>query len=205
MLYKIGKNELVNWSSNTLSQRSKQLTTVSALYTIAETLSKDKGWTSKTMPENQEDIDEAFDENVQFWEELLGGMDTYKKYLELTREDKPISSLREENLLMKPVTHMSLAHVAYFAKQKGIEWKDVVEKLNKVDWSMDNSIWFNILVIPAKKKKVITGKESIRAAGMVISYMVMGDKMKQTEVENVREIIRNARNNEDDSLPEIIR
>ena len=44
-----------------------------------------------------------------------------------------------------------------------------------------------------------------RAAGMVISYMVMGDKMKQTEVENVREIIRNARNNEDDSLPEIIR
>lgn len=205
VLYKIGKNELVNWSSNTLSQRSKQLTTVSALYTIAETLSKDRGWTSKTMPENQEDIDEVFDENAQFWEELLGGMDTYKKYLELTREDKPISSLREENLLMKPVTHMSLAHVAYFAKQKGIEWKDVVEKLNKVDWSMDNSIWFNILVIPAKKKKVITGKESIRAAGMVISYMVMGDKMKQTEVETVREIIRNARNNEDDSLPEIIR
>lgn len=205
VLYKIGKNELVNWSSNTLSQRSKQLTTVSALYTIAETLSKDRGWTSKTMPENQEDIDEVFDENAQFWEELLGGMVTYKKYLELTREDKPISSLREENLLMKPVTHMSLAHVAYFAKQKGIEWKDVVEKLNKVDWSMDNSIWFNILVIPAKKKKVITGKESIRAAGMVISYMVMGDKMKQTEVETVREIIRNARNNEDDSLPEIIR
>lgn len=205
VLYKIGKNELVNWSSNTLSQRSKQLTTVSALYTIAETLSKDRGWTSKTMPENQEDIDEVFDENVQFWEELLGGMDTYKKYLELTREDKPISSLREENLLMKPVTHMSLAHVAYFAKQKSVEWKDVVEKLNKVDWSMDNSIWFNILVIPAKKKKVITGKESIRAAGMVISYMVMGDSMKQTEVETVREIIRNARNNEDDSLPEIIR
>ena len=205
VLYKIGKNELVNWSSNTLSQRSKQLTTVSALYTIAETLSKDRGWTSKTMPENQEDIDEVFDENVQFWEVLLGGMDTYKKYLELTREDKPISSLREENLLMKPVTHMSLAHVAYFAKQKGVEWKDVVEKLNKVDWSMDNSIWFNILVIPAKKKKVITGKESIRAAGMVISYMVMGDSMKQTEVETVREIIRNARNNEDDSLPEIIR
>ena len=38
ILEKIGKNELVNWSSNTLSQRSKQLTTVSALYTIAETL-----------------------------------------------------------------------------------------------------------------------------------------------------------------------
>ena len=47
VLEKVGKNELVNWKSNTLSQRSKQLTTVSALYTIAETLSKDKGWPAK--------------------------------------------------------------------------------------------------------------------------------------------------------------
>lgn len=204
VLAKIGKNELVNWSSNTLSQRSKQLTTVSALYTIAETMSKDRGWTAKTMPENEENIDEVFQENVVFWEELLAGMDTYKKYLDFTREDKPISSLRDENLLMKPVTHMALAHVAYFAKQKGVAWKDIVSKLNRVDWSMDNSIWFNILVIPAKKKKVITGKESIRAAGMVISYMVMGDSMTNSEKNEVREIISNSTNGERNDLPQLI-
>ncbi len=202
VLHKIGKNELVNWSSNTLSQRSKQLTTVSALYTIAETMSKDRGWSPKVMPADIDAIEEAFQENVEFWQKLLDGMHVYQEYLELTREDKPISALREDNLLMKPVTHMALAHVAYFAKQKGKEWSDVVAKLDKVDWSMDNSVWFNILVIPAKKKKVITGKESIRAAGMVIAYMVMGDTMTNAEVNEVKDIIKNSTNGKSDALPE---
>ena len=202
VLEKVGKNELVNWKSNTLSQRSKQLTTVSALYTIAETLSKDKGWSAKVMPSDEDEIEEAFDENTEFWTELLNGMDVYQEYLDLTRKDKPISNLRDQNLLMKPVTHMALAHVAYFAKKHRAAWGDVVAKLNKVNWSMDNSVWFNILVIPAKKKKVITGKESIRAAGMVISYMVMSDKMSVAEVEEVKEIISNATNAQSNDLPE---
>lgn len=202
VLEKVGKNELVNWKSNTLSQRSKQLTTVSALYTIAETLSKDKGWSAKVMPSDEDEIEEAFDENTEFWTELLNGMDVYQEYLDLTRKDKPISNLRDQNLLMKPVTHMALAHVAYFAKKHSAAWGDVVAKLNKVNWSMDNSVWFNILVIPAKKKKVITGKESIRAAGMVISYMVMSDKMSVAEVEEVKEIISNATNAKSNDLPE---
>ena len=205
VLHKIGKNELVNWSSNTLSQRSKQLTTVSALYTIAETISKDRGWSAKIMPTDEEAIEEVFEENTNFWKQLLSGMHVYREYLYLTQDDKPISQLREDNLLMKPVTHMALAHVAYFAKQKGMEWSDIVEKLDKVDWSMDNAVWFNILVIPAKKKKVITGKESIRAAGMVISYMVMGDVMTNAEIHEVKEIIKNSTNGTSDKLPEKIR
>lgn len=204
VLHKIGKNELVNWSSNTLSQRSKQLTTVSALYTIAETISKDRGWSAKVMPSDDDAIEEVFEENTDFWKQLLEGMSVYREYLVLTKLDKPISQLREDNLLMKPVTHMALAHVAYFAKQKGIEWSDVVTKLDKVDWSMDNSVWFNILVIPAKKKKVITGKESIRAAGLVISYMVMGDTMTHAEINEVKEIIRNSTNGKSDQLPDKI-
>ena len=204
VLSKIGNIELVNWSSNTLSQRSKQLTTVSALYTIAETLAKDKEWNAKVMPPDEEEIEEAYEENASFWKILLSGMSDYQKYIELTKANRTISELREDNLLMKPVTHMALAHVAYYAKKKGISWTKVVSKLNRVDWSMDNSIWFNILVIPAKKKKVITGKESIRAAGMVISYMVMGKSMTVAEVNEVREIIKNSTNEQSDKLPNMI-
>lgn len=193
---------ILNWTSNTLSQRSKQLTTVSALYTIAETLSKDRGWSAKTMPADEDEIEEAYQENTNFWSELLSGLSVYRQYLELTKADKPVSKLRENNLLMKPVTHMALAHVAYMAGKKGAEWKDVVAKLDKVDWSMENSLWFNILVVPATKKKVITGKESIRAAGMVISYMVMGECMNKDEVIEVRNIIQNASNGERNELPQ---
>lgn len=205
ILHKIGKNELVNWSSNTLSQRSKQLTTVSALYTIAETISKDRGWSSKSMPSDETAINEVFEENTDFWKQLLDGLTIYREYLELTKLDKPVSQLRADNLLMKPVTHMALAHVAFMAKQKGILWKDIVSKLDKIDWSMNNSTWFNILVIPAKKKKVITGKESVRAAGMVISYMVMGDVMNNDEINEVRDIIKNSTNGLSEQLPELIK
>ena len=204
VLSKIGNIELVNWSSNTLSQRSKQLTTVSALYTIAETLAKDKEWNAKVMPLDEEEIEEAYEENASFWEALLYGMDEYQEYIELTKDNKTISELREDNLLMKPVTHMALAHVAYFAKKKGIEWTDVVSRLNQVNWSMNNSVWFNILVIPAKKKKVITGKEAIRAAGMVISYMVMGKSMTVAEVNEVRDIIKNSTNGQSNKMPDMI-
>ena len=78
VLHKIGKNELVNWSSNTLSQRSKQLTTVSALYTIAETISKDRGWSAKVMPSDDDAIEEVFEENTDFWKQLLEGMSVYR-------------------------------------------------------------------------------------------------------------------------------
>ena len=203
VLQKINNIDLVNWKSNTLSQRSKQLTTVSALYTIAEILLKDEGFSAKMLPD-EDAIEAGIQENEKFWEALLEGIDVYKKYLALTRMDKPVSSLRNENLLMKPVTQMALAHVAYMAKQKKISWRDTVEKINKVDWSFDNSLWFNLLTIGSAQKKMITGKESVRAAGMVISYLVMGNKMTDAEVRCVKEIIRNARNNEDDSLPDMV-
>ena len=203
VLQKINNIDLVNWKSNTLSQRSKQLTTVSALYTIAEILLKDEGFSAKMLPD-EDAIEAGIQENEKFWEALLEGIDVYKKYLALTRMDKPVSSLRNENLLMKPVTQMALAHVAYMAKQKKISWRDTVEKINEVDWSFDNSLWFNLLTIGSAQKKMITGKESVRAAGMVISYLVMGNKMTDAEVRSVKEIIRNARNNEDDSLPDMV-
>ena len=52
--------------------------------------------------------------------------------------------------------------------------------------------------------EVITGKESIRSAGMVIAYMTIGNRMTRSEVDDVRQIIRNARNDENAPLPSVI-
>ena len=136
----------------------------------------------------------------------MKGLDTYKDYLSrLELKDSKISELRTKNLLMKPVTQMSLAHVAYYANSKGTEWDSVVKDLNRVDWSFDNKAFFNLLVTGTAKRKMITGKESIRDAGRVISYMVMGEKMSKTEIQEIRDIIRVASNNTDDSLPDIVK
>lgn len=203
VLAPIGKCELVNWKSNTLSQRSKQLTTVSALYTIAETILKEKGYSSKLLP-SQEEQEVSYEEITEFWRELLDETDVYKEYLELTKADKPVSLLREQNLLMKPVTQMALAHVAALAKKKGVSWKEVVIKLNRIDWSFENKLWFNILIIGSAQKKMITGKESIKSAGMIISYLIMGDKMTKSEIGDVHKIIRDAHDNQEEPLPQMV-
>lgn len=131
VLAPIGKCELVNWKSNTLSQRSKQLTTVSALYTIAETILKEKGYSSKLLP-SQEEQEVSYEEIVEFWRELLAETDVYKEYLELTKADKPVSLLREQNLLMKPVTQMALAHVAALAKKKVFHGRKLLPSLTRL-------------------------------------------------------------------------
>lgn len=119
----MGKIDLVNWKSNTLSQRSKNLTTLSALYTIAETILKDKNYSSKVLPIT-EDLEEAYKQVASFWSVSLENIQVFQKYLELTRDDLPVSKLREENLLLKPVTQMALAHAALLAKRHSIEWSD---------------------------------------------------------------------------------
>jgi len=192
--------ELVNWKSNTLSLRSKQLTTLSALYTIADTLLKDKKFSAKALP-REDEIESAYREVSDFWGILLKNLETFQEYIWLTQNDRTISIMRDSNLLCKPITQMALAHVARMAKSKGLPWLSIVEKLNQVDWSFDNELWYNILVIGSANKKMITGKESVRGAGMVISYLVMGDEMTKAEIEDVRTIIRNAKNNPKEPLP----
>ena len=195
--------DLVNWKSNTLPKRSKQLTTLSALYTISETLLREDKISSKMLPmENVVDV--SYKEVSKFWMEALDGLDAFKEYLTLTKLDKPVSGLRETNLLMKPITQMALAHVARMARLKGIKWTEVVDKLNKIDWSFDNKLWFNILIIGSANKKMITGKDCVRSAGLVISYMVMGHLMAEDEIASVRQIVANAKDNVNEPLPAMV-
>jgi len=188
--------DLVNWKNNTLSLRSKNLTT-------SETLLKDERFSSSKLPD-KEKAEEAYNFVSNFWRISLDKIDAFRQYMRLTDLDKPISALRENNLLLKPVTQMALAHAARMAKVNNLRWEDVVEKINRIDWSFSNELWFNILIIPSANKKMITGKDAIRGAGMVISYLVMGDLMTEDEIADVRQIINNARATDDAELPPMI-
>lgn len=193
----------MNWKNNTLSLRSKNLTTLSALYTISGTLLKDDRFSSSKLP-SKEKVEEAYNFVSDFWKISLDKIEAFRQYMRLTELDKPISALRENNLLLKPVTQMALAHAARMARANNLKWEDVVEKINRIDWSFSNELWFNILIIPSANKKMITGKDAIRGAGMVISYLVMGDLMTDDEKTDVRQIINNARATEYAELPPMI-
>lgn len=195
--------DLVNWKSNTLSARSKNLTTLSSLYTIAETILKDQNYSSKQLPTTDE-MEKAYEEVADYWNISLTTITAFQEFIKLTQADKPVSSLREENILLKPVTQMALAHVAAMAKRKQVKWSDICTRLNRVDWSFTNELWFNVLIIGSTNKKMMTGKESIRGAGMIISYLVMGDLFSKSELNDVTQVIQNARNDIKAVLPEMV-
>ena len=77
-------------------------------------------------------------------------------------------------------------------------------RINNIDWSFENKLWQNILVIGSAKKKMITGKDAIRNAGLIISYLTMGQSMNEREKTNILEIIRNASDDKNAILPDCI-
>lgn len=197
------KQDIVNWKSNALSQRSAQLTTLSSIYTISETLLKDKDINTNFLPDDDV-VNRYYEIVADFWEVLLAEIDVYREYVNKILDYNVATEFRANNLLFKPVTQMALAHVAYMAQAKGLDFRKVASKINHINWSKDNKLWENILVIGNAKKKMITGKEPIKNAGMIISYLTMGDKMTDMEKNIVLEIIKNATDDEEAKLPEIV-
>ncbi|MGL5436961.1 MAG: DNA sulfur modification protein DndB [Lachnospiraceae bacterium] len=195
--------DIVNWKSNTLGQRSAHLTTLSSIYTISQTLLKEYSFNTNYLPE--EDIVDLCYETVEaFWVGLLENVKVYNEYMKKILDFNIAAEYRQRNLLFKPVTQMALAHVAYYASKRNVEFNSIALLLNKIDWSFENKLWQNILVIGSAKKKMITGKDAIRNAGLIITYITMGNIMTSDEKEDVLEIIRNAEDNIDAELPIIV-
>lgn len=195
--------EIVNWKSNTIPARSKQLTTLSAIYTISETLLAHYEITSKTRL-NEEDLAMATDIIMSFWKLSLEKIQVFKDYVDCVKKDKPLEKMRKNNLLLKPVTHTALAQAVYVALENGYQYEDIIDKINLIDWSQDNPIWANILVTNSNSKRMITGAQALRDAGSIIAYMLIGNAFPAKERERLLETLKKASNDENVELPPIV-
>lgn len=191
-LHPIGSQEVVNWKSNTIPLRSKNLTTLSAIYTMTEILLAKEDITPKTR-RDEETLERGRVIMRDFWNESLEKIDVFRMYKEYVERDKPLQNIRKDNLLLKPVTHTALAQAVSVAMDYGYKYTELIEKINKIDWSQDNPIWANVLVTNSMNKRMITGSQALKDAGKIIAYMLIGHDFSDREVENLREILRNAR------------
>lgn len=191
-LHPIGSQEVVNWKSNTIPLRSKNLTTLSAIYTMTEILLAKEDITPKTR-RDEETLERGRIIMRDFWNESLEKIDVFRMYKEYVERDKPLQNIRKDNLLLKPVTHTALAQAVSVAMDYGYKYTELIEKINKIDWSQDNPIWANVLVTNSMNKRMITGSQALKDAGKIIAYMLIGHDFSDREVENLREILRNAR------------
>lgn len=199
----VNKFEIVNWKSNTIPARSKQLTTLSAIYSSCEMILSHYDITPKIM-RNESDLEKAHKIMQDYWHTCITEIDVFKTYIDCLEKGKPLEKLRKENLLLKPVTHMALAHATSIILDAGFEFADLIPKINKIDWSISNPVWTNILVTNSANKKMIAGAQALRNAGGIIAYMLIGDKVPLAERERLLSVLKEASDDENIDLPAVI-
>lgn len=199
----VNKFEIVNWKSNTIPARSKQLTTLSAIYTSCEIILSHYGITPKIL-RNDEDVAKANEIMKDYWRRCMTEIDVFKTYIECLKKGSPLENHRKENLLLKPVTHMALAHATSIILDAGYEFKDMIPKINKIDWTVSNDVWTNILVTNSGSKKMIAGSQALKNAGGIIAYMLIGDAVALAERERLLGVLREAADDETAELPAVI-
>ncbi len=202
---------LVNYKSNTLSKSASEFTTLSVLYDATGRFLEDivaKGKIDRTAlpPLAEENLYKT--EAREFWDTIAEKIHIFCQALQNKDEsgnDKRID-IRKTMALGKPIIQFALVDAilrlsaADPKTKKRLGLDEICERINKIDWGVDNSMWQRVLM---NGDKVITGKQSARFAARFISYL-LGEPLHEKEIEGLRCGYRSARANDAAELPDRI-
>jgi DNA sulfur modification protein DndB len=184
--------ELVNWRSNTLSKRMKELTTISAVYdTVRAILSyyKFKGFDEKTAQVRppQDDLDRAYDVVSEWWATMLTKVDAFKDALanpdEVTdvrfADDPPY---HPQTLLLRPAGQIAMVMGVVEAMTNSIPagktysdaqltLDEALRRVNLVDWSASPaSYWRDVIMLAGGR--MLARKEAYTLAASLLAYLI---------------------------------
>lgn len=185
-LQKLDGKEVVNVKSNTLAKRSKQLTTLSAVYSFNEEILGDF---NKDLRPSHEELDTKYIQVAEVWKVLLKEVNDFQACLNAIEGKGEIEGLREKSLLLKPVTQIALAIAYSKSKRRGISIQEFAERLNYIDWKFEALIWQQILVME-NTKKVLTNKQAVGNAAAIIDYCINGHTFTTQEKEDLLSRLR---------------
>jgi len=181
---------IVNWKNTSLTQRSKKLTTLSALHEITKIVLEREGITRfdekhRINRPTDDEIEQAYEVIEQCWKIVLENLEPFKVALDNISE---IPKMRIDSapfsLLFKPA-----GQVAYFkglnrAIKLGLAPEDAVKLSNNIKWSMRENHWKDIIIRPSGT--IDTRSEAVSRAGSLISYLLASEYMDKKEIENIK-------------------
>jgi DNA sulfur modification protein DndB len=185
---------LINTSSNSLSVKAPEFTTLSTIYEATKFLLEDiegKIDTQK-LPEAP---NRKIWENVakEFWTVCCEKIDIFSSALHDEGEsgDERRREIRKDFLLGKPVGQLALiqAIVRLCSEDdtgRRIRLEEVCERVNELDWRSNVENWQHVLTIG---DRVVSGKTAISFAAQVISYW-LGEKLDNSAIQNLKERFR---------------
>jgi DNA sulfur modification protein DndB len=166
---------IVNWKSTTISPRSAQWTTISAVHTtVIDILKHAKIQFSEkhdvVRPE-EERLDEAYEIVKEWWMDLVDGVDAFKAVIAKPDEIPQIRDTHDEwGLLLKPATHMVIVKAVIKAVERGVDRNKAIARLNKVDWHLDADLWQDILILPSGR--IVARAENYDVSAELLAYLI---------------------------------
>ncbi len=186
--------DLVNWKSNTLTNRLCKFTTLSVLYDSVRMLDQALGHNPvASSPEKAQ----RYNEIADLWNLLLKGFTHFHEAVYGTPERLP--SLRERFLCLKPTGQLIVVAVIALALRlrKELSLEEVVERLNKIPWRIDDPLWRNIVLVEGRVNG--TG-QAITLTSRLVAYLI-GLPLSDAEVQALEQGYRKGKREENISLP----
>ena len=185
-------SRLVNYRSNTLSDKAHYFTTLATVYEATKvTLEENFGRIDvQNLPSREQRT--LFEQTArEYWEALTDGVTVFHSALVDKEEsgDERRREIRSSSLLGKPVAQLALMRAVVRMrkadKPDGAKFalQEIVDRINEVDWSSDNVRWQRILL---NGTRVVSGRQAVLFASRYIAYD-LGEPLADEELESLRE------------------
>jgi DNA sulfur modification protein DndB len=190
---------LVNWKSTTISPRSAQWTTISAVHTtVIDILKHAKIHFSEkddVVRPSEERLDEAYEVVHEWWSDLMSGVEAFKTIVAKPDEVAQIRDVHDEwGLLLKPAAHMVIVKALIKAIDRGINRAKAIERLNKVDWYLDSPLWQDVLI--TSSGRIQARAENYDVSAELLAYLIGAEAMDDDAKNAVLDRLRKYRGEE---------
>lgn len=170
---------LIEFSGNTLPANSNAFTTLTTLYEINHEILSAKGHDFSKTERPSPEIEKIFWDEIQStWKFLIENFGHFQAALKDVSEDgrDTRKQLRESFLTMKPIGQRVLVRAFLQLTETQIDGaspemnkEEAIEKLDKIDWKIENKIWRNILT--RDERRVLSGTAAISLGADFVCYL----------------------------------
>jgi len=198
---------LVNSVSNTIPDKSNDVTTLSTLYEatleyLAESVIYPRKVNTEMLP-SPEDQHLLRLEAEKLWKAVLRNIDVFSDALGDREESGKAKrvELRSSYILMKPIVQHALVGAIKLLMLDGMSLDDAVAKASRLDWRFDCEDWERVAVLPGDK--IITGAQSRRLLSRIIAYR-LGLHFDSKELEILETQYKRLFDNQSRGLPPLL-
>lgn len=217
---------VVNWKNNTLTDKSTHFTTIKILYETVKLMLKgskvpEYDFEPTTRP-RAEDLDHAYNYVSEIWKLMMTEVKPYNFVLENGSDfSEKVQEARSpdsnNSLLFKPAAQEAFVKGVLAACQPQADddepeltIQEAFKRSNKIRWSMSDDIWQNVII--KSSGAIDGGAEGKNRMSLLISWMLLGNKMSDDKKLKVRKAFNEAHGidieqnpNKEKSLPEAIK